>query len=601
MRGRENRTMEMNLQKISDDFFKMDEHEGEDKVVSLEHAVRQLITPEMSLHFSFTHNRAHAAALEIARQFWGQKPNFTLIATGILEYGILLVYGGLIKKAIAAFYGDSYPTSSPNPILQSAFADGSVELENWSNLTIPLRFMAAAYNLPCIATNSIRGSSMEIENQHAYRLVDDPFSPDGKVGLLAPLKPDLTIIHGWCADRYGNTLLVPPYGENMWGAFASKSGVMVTVEKIVPTSFIRSHSHLVKIPAHLVKSVSVVPFGAHPQGMSSHGIPEMSGYGEDQQFRMDFRNASRSSEKFGEWVNHWVLEAGTHQNYLDKLGFDRLMSLIGKADKDSWIYDTQEKSAEISLDKDYSAAELMVTATSAVIQEKIRKKGYKNILGGIGISCLSSSLAYYWLKKKKKHHVDLLVETGLYGYAPRPGDPFIFNFPNISTNKIQSNFVEVLGLFAAGNGNQCLGVLATGQVDKYGNLNSTKLDDGRYLVGAGGATDVAGGAEEIVVVLRQSKKRFVEKLPYVTCKGERVTTLISNLGIFEKIDQGDEFVLTGCLPDKNLSSLEERAQNIKTLCGWDLKIAPELKEISPPADEELQVLRLLDPQGYFLS
>ena len=50
-----------------------------------------------------------------------------------------------------------------------------------------------------------------------YRLIEDPLSPGKKVGLLSPLQPDLTIIHGWCADPYGNTILMPPYGENISG------------------------------------------------------------------------------------------------------------------------------------------------------------------------------------------------------------------------------------------------------------------------------------------------------------------------------------------------------------------------------------------------
>jgi acyl CoA:acetate/3-ketoacid CoA transferase alpha subunit/acyl CoA:acetate/3-ketoacid CoA transferase beta subunit len=594
-------TLEMDLQKMCDTFFQVDEEEGISKVMPLGEAVQKLVRPEMSLHFSFTHYRAHGAAYEIARQFWGQQPGFTLIATGILEYGILLVYGGLIKKAIAAFYGDSYPTSSPNPILQDAFSSGKVELESWTNLTIPLRLMAAAYNLPCVPTNSIRGSSMEFENRHAYRLIDDNLFSSGKVGLLSPLQPDLTIIHGFCADPYGNTILLPPYGENVWGAYASKTGVMVTVEKIVPTSYIRTYSHLVKVPGHLVKSVSIVPFGAHPQGMSNQGISDLGAYGEDQRFRMDFRKASRDPKQFEEWVDAWVLGCKGHEGYLKKLGYERLMMLRGRADRNSWIYDIEAKSERISQEEGYSQSEAMVVVTSRIIEEKVLEKGYKNVLAGIGISSLASSLAYYWLKRKKGHHVDLLVETGFYGYAPRPGDPFVFNFANIATNKIQSNFVEILNLFSAGNNNQCLGVLATGQVDKNGNLNSTRLEDGRYLVGAGGSNDVISGAADVIIVLRQSKKRFLEKLPYVTSRGNRISTLISDLGVFERAKNDDDFFLTGCLPQKGFSSLREKVQNVRDHCGWELKVASSVKDIDPPEREELQVIRLLDPEGYSLS
>ncbi|MEW6263568.1 MAG: CoA-transferase [Thermodesulfobacteriota bacterium] len=598
---RGNSMMPPDLQQLCETYFTIDTKEGPDKVVPLAEAVRTLVRPGMSIHFSFTHYRAHGAAYEIARQFWGKDPGFTLVATGILEYGIILVYGKLIKKAIAAFYGDTYPTSGPNPILQQAFSDGSVELENWTNLTIPLRLMAAAYNLPCISTNSILGSTMEQENRHAYHLVEDRRLPGGKAGLMNPLHPDLTIIHGWVADPYGNTILLPPYGENAWGAYASKEGVLVTVEKIVTTDFIRKYSHLVKIPGHLVQSVSVVPFGAHPQGMSNQGIPELGAYEEDQRFRLDFREASKNRRHFEEWVNEWVLSCTGQAEYLDKLGYTRLMALKGMSDRDAWVYDLKSKTRKEVLDEAYTPSELMVVITSRIIRENVRSKGYRNVLAGIGISSLASSLAYYWLKNNDHEYIDLLVETGFYGYAARPGDPFIFNLANIPTNKKQSDFVEILNLFAGGNNNQCLGVLATGQVDKYGNLNSTRFEDGRYLVGSGGSNDVTSGAEEVIIVLKQSAKRFVETLPYKTSRGYRVRSLVSNLGVFEKPERDGEFVLTRCLPNETYPTLEEKIQNIKAHCGWELKVSDHIEEVAPPTRDELGIIRLLDPLGHFIS
>jgi len=595
--------MRPELKDICDTYFREDKEEGTNKLMPLSAAIKKLVRPRMSIHFSFVHYRAYGAAYELARQFWGKDPRFTLIATGILEYGIILIFGGLIKKAIAAFYGDVYPTSSPNPILQEAFMDGRVDLENWTNLTIPLRLMAAAYNLRYIPTNSIYGTSMEEENRHAYHVVEDPCGSDRKVGLLSPLQPDLTFIHGWCADVNGNTILLPPYGENVWGAYASKEGVLVTVEQIVSTDFIRSYSHLVKVPSHLVKSVSIVPFGAHPNGMFNQGLPEVEAYGEDFQFRSDFRKASRDTNEFRNWVNYWVLECKDQEEYLKRLGYNKLMSLKGEAGRNSWMYEIRSKSDNISSGKKYTPSELMAITTSRIIQEKAIEKKYKNILSGAGIAYLASALVYYWLKRNKHKDVDLMVESGFYGYAPRPGNPFIFYIANIHTNKIQSNFVEILNLFVGGNNNQCLGVIAAAEVDKFGNLNSTRLEDGRYLVGSGGANDIASGATEVVVVLKQSKKRFVEKLPYITCKGDRISTLVSDLGVFEKFNNTGEFILSKCLPNEKFSSLPEKIQNIKEHCGWDLKVSKDIREIDHPtlAIEELQVIRLLDPEGYIIS
>lgn len=599
------------LERICNDHFPVEDAVGEDKVQSLAEAVRSWIRPGQSIHFSFTHNRAHAAAYEIARQFWGTQPDFELIATGILEYGILLIHGGLVKKVVAAFYGDTYPSSSPNPILQTAFASGRVALESWTNLTIPLRFMTAAYRMPYIATRSLVGSTMAEENRDSCRIAENPWQPDEQVALIAPLKPDITIIHAWAADRQGNAILLPPYGENAWGAHAAGKGVLVTTERLVSTNFIRRHSHLVKIPACQVRSVSVVPFGAHPQGMSNQGLPEFEAYGDDQAFRIDFRNATRDREQMDRWIEDWVLGCRSHQDYLNKLGADRLLRLRGQASPSAWVHqlhslpDAAVKGAPAQTaaetDRTPTATALMAVIVSRIVRERVLEKDHIHVLAGIGLSSLASTLAYYRMKQVDQRSVQLLIETGFYGCAPRPGDPFVFNFANIPTNTMQSNFMDVLNQYAAGNNNRCLGVLATGQVDRFGNLNSTRLADGRSLVGAGGANDIANGAAEVIVMLKQSRFRWLPALPYITCPGNRVTTLVSDMGVFRRPREDGEFVLTACLADSGADSLADRVNRIKEKCGWELKVADTVAVIDPPDAKELKMLRMLDPQRYFTA
>jgi acyl CoA:acetate/3-ketoacid CoA transferase beta subunit len=58
-----------------------------------------------------------------------------------------------------------------------------------------------------------------------------------------------------------------------------------------------------------------------------------------------------------------------------------------------------------------------------------------------------------------------------------------------------------------------VGILGAGQVDKFGNVNTTRISDaGPYLVGSGGANDVASGASETIVTLEHSKDRFLEQV-----------------------------------------------------------------------------------------
>ena len=264
--------------------LKTREYEGEDKVISLREAVARYVKPGASIHLAATHCCSGAAILEIARQFHGKKPGFTLIMRGIRDTVSILIHLGLIKKVITAFSGNVYPWYSPNPIAQKAYIRKEVELEDWSILTLPLRLMAGALGVGVMPTTSLIGSSMAESNKDAFTVIDDPFVSGKKIGLLKALNPDISIVHGVAADREGNTILTAPYSESLWGAKASLGGVLVTVEKIVSTDFIRRYSHLVKIPAYMVKSVSLAPFGAHPGGVWNQGIEEFEAYAEDYEF-----------------------------------------------------------------------------------------------------------------------------------------------------------------------------------------------------------------------------------------------------------------------------------------------------------------------------
>jgi len=38
---------------------------------------------------------------------------------------------------------------------------------------------------------------------------------------------------------------------------------------------------------------------------------------------------------------------------------------------------------------------------------------------------------------------------------------------------------------------------------------------------------------------------------------------------------------------------------VKAKTGWDLWVSPELAETPPPAREELEIIRMFDPQGFW--
>ena len=290
---------ERRIMELAESTLRLEKNEGENKVISLREAIKRNVKTGMVLHIT-----SSAALSEIIRQFCGTKPEFTLIAPP-LPLGWNIVHAGLAKKIIFCNTGRS-------DVFNRAYREKKVNFEIWSFAGISQRLLAGALGTGFIATKSLIGTTMAEENKDSFQVISDPFGCGKKVGIIKVLNPDLTILHGWVADSDGNTILPvgpTPYGSAIddWSALASKNDVVVTVEKLVSTAFIREHSSMVRIPGYRVNSVSVVPLGAHPGCMHGCGnIKEFEAYDEDSEFLTKYQEAVKnpqrriSNELFGE-------------------------------------------------------------------------------------------------------------------------------------------------------------------------------------------------------------------------------------------------------------------------------------------------------------
>ncbi|WP_419662972.1 hypothetical protein [Desulfosarcina variabilis] len=164
-----------------------------------------------------------------------------------------------------------------------------------------------------------------------------------------------------------------------------------------------------------------------------------------------------------------------------------------------------------------------------------------------------------------------------------------------------SNIETILGRMVGGPGSRCLGILGAGQIDVRGNVNSTKIPGVTYLVGSGGANDVAATSRESIVVTSAGKDRLLPQVPYVTFPGDNVSTLITDVGVFEKTDGKPTFTLTHYLPASDHAGESDCLAAIRKKVGWDLDVAPDLKRLGLPSQDELTRLRLFDPRRFFIS
>jgi glutaconate CoA-transferase subunit B len=122
------------------------------------------------------------------------------------------------------------------------------------------------------------------------------------------------------------------------------------------------------------------------------------------------------------------------------------------------------------------------------------------------------------------------------------------------------------------------------------------------LPGAGGAPEIAASCREVVVVLRQNRRTFVERVDFITSvgfgqgPGDR-----QRLGLR---GSGPRVVITdfGTLsPDPETCELTlvsvhrgSTADDARAATGWPLAVSPGLATTDPPTEEELTVLRRLE-------
>jgi len=558
------------------------------KVLTLRDAVARYVKPGMKLHLAAGIGGPSAAICEIIRQYWGKRPEFTLIQSTVTGHGLNFVHSKLVKKLICSVCANISASGRPSKIVQDACESNQLEMENWTLNSLQQRLMAGAMGVPFMPTRSVVESSIAEDNAASFKSIEDPFGSGGNVGLASALLPDISIIHGCVADVEGNMIPSAPYGEDLWGAMASRGGTIVTVEKIVPTEFIKKFAALVKIPAYAVNAVVPAPMGLHPFSLANPGISDIDPYEKDVDFLDVLYEASMSEHALDEWIREWILQCKDHEQYLEKLGNKRISDLKEKAGRVK-SESTPGSVAQFDEAADFEPREMMLIALAREILSSVDKNGHKMVLAGAGAAATAAFLAFYQLKSSG---FELGTGNGQIGYTPVPGEPILASEAGVRRSKMLTDTIMMQGVIVGGENNKCLSILGAGQMDKYGNINSTKTSQGRFLVGSGGAND-ALNAREAILCLNQKKDRFVDKLSYITGRGNAVTTVISTMGIFRKPNPQDELLLVACFPNPQVQSLEERVREIRNHCGWDLKTAPVVEEVSRPSPEELQLLRWL--------
>lgn len=310
----------------------MREHNGtESKLLSAGEAVGRFIHDgDMVALGGFTVTRnPMTLTREIARQ--GVK-DLHLVAHSQGQALDLLVGAGCVRRIEIAYGGNG--RFAPTCIcFRRAVQEGKVEVEDYSNFQMSLRFLAGALNLPFMPCRSGFASDLleqtgfgpKLRGQgkiapHKYVVADDPFSQrQEKVLLLPALTPDVALVHAQYASAEGTVRIKGLTFLDLEQARAA-SRVIVSCEEIVPESFLRQDPDQNSLPPFLVDAVVHAPFGAHPT--ACHYF-----YDYDPRHLNMYRGEAGDEESFRGYLDKWVKGCPSQEDYQALVGATDLMRI----------------------------------------------------------------------------------------------------------------------------------------------------------------------------------------------------------------------------------------------------------------------------------
>ncbi len=258
----------------------------------------------------FTAAICFAAAHEIIRQ--GRRELTLCRMTPDLIYD-QLVAAGCARKLVFSYLGNP-GVGSLHCIRRAVEEDipRPLELEEYSHFGMIGRYLAGASRLPFFPLRSYAGSDMPQANPRIL-FVDDPYGK-GKIAVVPPLNPDVTIVHAQRCDIHGNTQMWGITGVQKEAALAAQH-LIVVVEEVVEEEVIRADPNRTMIPAVVVDAVVHEPYGAHPSYVQGC-------YDRDNTFYLEWDHLSRDAAAVEHWLEDWVFGVKDRREYIAKTADD---------------------------------------------------------------------------------------------------------------------------------------------------------------------------------------------------------------------------------------------------------------------------------------
>ena len=198
--------------------------------------------------------------------------------------------------------------------------------------------------------------------------------------------------------------------------------------------------------------------------------------------------------------------------------------------------------------------------------------------------------------------ITLIYESGTIGTAPNVLPLSIGDGELCDTSLTTVPVTEMFRYWLQG-GRITVGFLGAAQLDRFGNINTTVI--GQYenpkvrLPGGGGAPEIATSCQRVFIVMKQSRRGFVDKIDFFTSFGfgsgygdrsklgiktEGPSLLVTDLAVWKPDESTKEMKVVLLHPGVTREQIQETV-------GWSVSFASDASVTAEPSNDELETLR----------
>lgn len=251
---------------------------------------------------------------------------------------------------------------------------------------------------------------------------------------------------------------------------------------------------------------------------------------------------------------------------------------------------------------EYSRTEMMIAAAARMLEDN------KTVFVGTGMPMIASMVA------QKLYYPNLVIVFEAGGLGP------LLPYLPVSVGESLTTYKGLMAasmdyiMSIAQLGYIDYGFLGAAQMDKYGNINTTVIGEWDApkvrLPGSGGANDVGSLSWKTIIIMKQDRKRFVDKLDFITTpgylegRGSREKyglpkdtgpyRVITQLGVYGFNKDDKRMKLIALYPDTRKEEIIENS-------SFEILIPDKLDVLEPPTSDELHIMKEVDPAGIVIG